>query len=215
VTHPVTIGAPVKISFVPKTTEFYGLFDRAGQNALEAARLAQRRFREFPDASVTQADVKAIEAAGDQITHDIIQLLNTQYVTPFDREDIYELAKAIDDVVDYMENASDLLGLYKVESRLDASLEQCKLLVEVAEHLAGALADLKHLRRADQHVVEVKRLEDEGDSVVRAGIAGLFDDGSDPLMVIRWKDILEALEDAIDSGETAADLVGNIVVKNV
>jgi uncharacterized protein Yka (UPF0111/DUF47 family) len=149
------------------------------------------------------------------VTREILELLNTQYVTPFDREDIYELAKAIDDVVDYMENASDLLGLYKVESRLDASLEQCRLLVEVAEHLASALADLKHLRRADQHVVEVKRLEDEGDSVVRAGIAGLFDNGSDPLMVIRWKDILEALEDAIDSGETAADLVGNIVVKNV
>ena len=205
----------MKLSFVPRSSEFYVLFERAGANALEAARLAQTRFREHPNSPVTQEQVKAVETAGDEITRELIQLLNTQYVTPFDREDIYELAKAIDDVVDYMENASDLLGLYKVESRLDASLEQCRLLVEVAEHLASALADLKHLRRADQHVVEVKRLEDEGDSVVRAGIAGLFDNGSDPLMVIRWKDILEALEDAIDSGETAADLVGNIVVKNV
>jgi uncharacterized protein len=205
----------MRLAFVPKTTEFYDLFTRAGQNLLETARLVEKRFAEFPEDNVRQADVKALEHKGDEVTREILELLNTQYVTPFDREDIYELAKAIDDVVDYMENASDLLGLYKVESRLDASLEQCKLLVEVAEHLAGALADLKHLRRADQHVVEVKRLEDEGDSVVRAGIAGLFDDGSDPLMVIRWKDILEALEDAIDSGETAADLVGNIVVKNV
>jgi len=205
----------MRLAFVPKTTEFYDLFTRAGQNLLETARLVEKRFAEFPEDNVRQADVKALEHKGDEVTREILELLNTQYVTPFDREDIYELAKAIDDVVDYMENASDLLGLYKVESRLDASLEQCKLLVEVAEHLAGALADLKHLRRADEHVVEVKRLEDEGDSVVRAGIAGLFDDGSDPLMVIRWKDILEALEDAIDSGETAADLVGNIVVKNV
>jgi predicted phosphate transport protein (TIGR00153 family) len=205
----------MRLAFVPKTTEFYDLFTRAGQNLLETARLVEKRFAEFPEDNVRQADVKALEHKGDEVTREILELLNTQYVTPFDREDIYELAKAIDDVVDYMENASDLLGLYKVESRLDASLEQCKLLVEVAEHLAGALADLKRLRRADQHVVEVKRLEDEGDSVVRAGIAGLFDDGSDPLMVIRWKDILEALEDAIDSGETAADLVGNIVVKNV
>jgi predicted phosphate transport protein (TIGR00153 family) len=205
----------MRLSFVPKTTEFYDLFTRAGENLLETARLVERRFREFPEDTVRQSEVKALEHKGDEVTREILELLNTQYVTPFDREDIYELAKAIDDVVDYMENASDLLGLYKVESRLDASLEQCRLLVEVAEHLASALADLKHLRRADQHVVEVKRLEDEGDSVVRAGIAGLFDNGSDPLMVIRWKDILEALEDAIDSGETAADLVGNIVVKNV
>jgi len=114
-----------------------------------------------------------------------------------------------------MENASDLLGLYKVESRLDASLEQCKVLVQSAEHLHSALADLKQLRRADQHVIEVKRLEDEGDRIVRSGIAALFENTTDPLVVIRWKDILEALEDAIDSCETAADLVGNIVVKNV
>ena len=205
----------MRLALVPKTTAFYDLFARAGENLLETARLVERRFREFPEDTVRQSEVKALEHKGDEVTREILELLNTQYVTPFDREDIYELAKAIDDVVDYMENASDLLGLYKVESRLDASLEQCRLLVEVAEHLASALADLKHLRRADQHVVEVKRLEDEGDSVVRAGIAGLFDNGSDPLMVIRWKDILEALEDAIDSGETAADLVGNIVVKNV
>jgi uncharacterized protein Yka (UPF0111/DUF47 family) len=114
-----------------------------------------------------------------------------------------------------MDNASDLLGLYKVESRLDAALDQCKVLVEISEHLSSALADLKRLRRIEQHVVEVKRLEDEGDRIVRSGIAGLFENDADPLRVIRWKDILEALEDAIDSCETAADLVGNIVVKNV
>jgi uncharacterized protein Yka (UPF0111/DUF47 family) len=89
------------------------------------------------------------------------------------------------------------------------------VLVEMAEHLHSALVDLKQLRRADKHVVEVKRLEDEGDRIVRSGIAGLFENNTDPLVVIRWKDILEALEDAIDSCETAADLVGNIVVKNV
>jgi uncharacterized protein Yka (UPF0111/DUF47 family) len=108
-----------------------------------------------------------------------------------------------------------LLGLYKVESRLDASLEQCRVLVSAAEHLAKALAELKQLRRAEPELVEVKRLEDEGDRIVRSGIASLFDNSVDPMMVIRWKDILEALEDALDSCETAADLVGNIVVKNV
>jgi predicted phosphate transport protein (TIGR00153 family) len=205
----------MRLALVPRTTEFYVLFTRAGQNLLETARLVERRFAEFPEDTVRQADVKALEHKGDEVTREILELLNTQYVTPFDREDIYDLAKEIDDVVDYMENASDLLGLYKVESRLDASLEQCRVLVESAEHLQSALTDLKQLRRAEQHVVAVKRLEDEGDRIVRSAIAGLFENNVDPLVVIRWKDILEALEDAIDSCETAADLVGNIVVKNV
>jgi uncharacterized protein len=205
----------MRLAFVPKTTEFYDLFTRAGENMLETARLVERRFGEFPEDTVRQSEVKALESKGDDLTREILELLNTQYVTPFDREDIYELAKSIDDVVDYMDNASDLLGLYQVESRLDAALEQCKVLVEISEHLSSALADLKQLRRAEQHVVQVKRLEDEGDRIVRSGIAGLFENATDPLTIIRWKDILEALEDAIDSCETAADLVGNIVVKNV
>ena len=205
----------MRLGFVPRTDAFYDLFAKAGANALEAARLAETRFREYPSSSVSQADVKRVETVGDGFTHDLIQLLNTQYITPFDREDIYDLAKAIDDVVDYMDEASDLLGLYKVESRLDAALEQCRVLVKIAEHLSTALAELKQLRRIEPHVVEIKRLEDEGDRIVREAIAGLFENTTDALMVIRWKDILEALEEAIDSCETAADLVGNIVVKNV
>jgi uncharacterized protein len=98
----------VRLRLTPRTTEFYDLFTKAGENALEAARSADTRFREYPNSSVAQADVKAIETAGDDITRELIQLLNTQYVTPFDREDIYELTTAIDDVVDYIEEASDL-----------------------------------------------------------------------------------------------------------
>ena len=204
----------MRLAFVPKTTEFYDLFTRAGENLLETARLVERRFAEFPADTVRQADVKALEHKGDEVTREILDLLNTQYVTPFDREDIYDLAKEIDDVVDYMENASDLLGLYKVESRLDASLEQCKVLVQSAEHLHSALADLKQLRRADQHVVEVKRLEDEGDRIVRSATARLFRDGLDPLVVIRWKDIHHDLEQAVDGCERAAHVLESIYLKN-
>ena len=204
----------MRLALVPRTTEFYDLFTRAGQNLLETARLAQRRFAEFPHGG-SHDDVKELENQGDELTREIIELLNTQYVTPFDREDIYELAKEIDDVVDYIDNASDLLGLYKVESSMGAAVEQCRVLVSAAEHLANALSELRRLRRAEQHLVRVKELEDEGDSIVRKAIASLFDEGADPLTIIRWKDIFEALEDAIDACETAADLVGNIVVKNV
>ena len=106
----------MKLSLVPRTTEFYDLFTRAGANALEAARLVQQRFRDHPNSSVRHSDVKAIEDEGDSITRDLIQLLNTQYITPFDREDIYQLATALDDVVDPLDEASDLLELYGVES---------------------------------------------------------------------------------------------------
>ena len=104
----------MRFSLTPRTTEFYVLFGKAGENALEVARLVERRFREHPNSGVTQEQVKAVETAGDTLTRDTINLLNTQYITPFDREDIYLLATEIDDVVDYLEEASDLLGLYGV-----------------------------------------------------------------------------------------------------
>jgi uncharacterized protein len=205
----------VRLAFVPKTTEFYDLFTRAGENMLATARLAEQRFREFPETSVDHEQVKELENQGDELTREIIVLLNTQYITPFDREDIYGLAKVIDDVVDHIEHASDLLGLYQVDSRMEQSVEQCRVLVEMTEHLSSALAELRQLRRVEQHIVEVKRLEDEGDRIERTAIAALFREGVDPLTVIRWKDIFESLEDAVDACETAADLVANIVVKNV
>jgi uncharacterized protein len=205
----------MKLSLVPRTTEFYDLFTAAGENALAAARQAQARFRTFPQAEVSQAEIKRLETEGDRLTEQIIVLLNTQYITPFDREDIYELAKEIDDVVDFIENASDLLDLYKVDRPMPQALDQCRVLVEAAEHLANALAELRGFRRAERHLLEVKRLEDEGDRIVRDAIANLFENHVDPMTVIRWKDIFEALEDAIDACETAADVVGNIVVKNL
>jgi predicted phosphate transport protein (TIGR00153 family) len=203
------------VRLVPKTTEFYDLFSRAGANAVETARKAEIRFREYPNASVTQADVKETEHAGDQITRDIIQLLNTQYVTPFDREDIFALATAIDDVVDLIEEASDLLELYGVESATKHALEQCRILVGAVDCLNRALGELKGFRGIQQALVDLKQLEDEGDRVVREALADLFQDSRiDPLIVIRWKDIFDALEGAIDACETAANVVGNIAVKN-
>jgi len=205
----------MRLSLVPRTSEFYDLFTAAGENALEAARQVDARFRAFPEREVRQAQVKELENKGDDLTRQIIELLNTQYITPFDREDIYELAKAIDDVVDFIENASDLLTLYKVDRPMQQSLQQCGLLVEAVEHLSRALGELRGLRNAERHLVRVKALEDEADSLLREAIAGLFENHVDPVEVIRWKDIFEALEDAIDACETAADVVGNIVVKNL
>jgi predicted phosphate transport protein (TIGR00153 family) len=205
----------VKLSLVPRTNEFYDLFARAGANALETALKTEARFREFPSSSVTQAEVKELEHRGDSITHDLIQLLNTQYVTPFDREDIYDLATAIDDVVDHIEEASDLLELYGVETMARQAIEQCAILSGAAGHLAAALNGLKLRRGVQEELVRLKQLEDEGDRVARDAIADLFRGSSiDPLIVIRWKDIFEALEDAIDACERTANVLANVVVKN-
>jgi uncharacterized protein Yka (UPF0111/DUF47 family) len=205
----------LKISLVPRTTAFYDLFTRAGANALDAARLVERRFREHPNSSVRHSDVKAIEDEGDTITRDLIQLLNTQYITPFDREDIYQLATTLDDVVDHLDEASELLELYGVESPTRQAIEQCRILVGAVEHLSVALAELKGMRGVEPELVALKKLEDEGDRVLHDAIADLFRDPRiDPLIVIRWKDIFEALEDALDACETAANVIGNIVVKN-
>ena len=206
----------LKLSLVPRTSEFYDLFSRAGANALEAARLIERRFREYPNASVSQADVKAVEHEGDTITRELIQLLNTQYITPFDREDIYALATRVDDVVDHMDEASELLDLYGVESPDppgDRAVPHPRRRVRAPRRSRSS--ELKGLHGVERELVALKELEDEGDRVVRDAIADLFRDPRiDPLIVIRWKDIFEALEDALDACETAANVVGNIVVKN-
>jgi uncharacterized protein len=205
----------MRLSLTPRTKEFYALFARAGENALEVARLVERRFKEHPNSGVTQEQVKAAETAGDAITRDLINLLNTQYLTPFDREDIYLLATEIDDVVDYLEETSDLLGLYGVELPTRHAVEQCEIIVKAVEQLAIACENLRGQRGVQQALVELKRLEDEGDKVLRDALASLFrDSGIDPLIVIRWKDIYDGLERALDACETAANVVGNIVMKN-
>ena len=204
----------MRISLVPRTSEFFDLFAQAGENALETARAVQVRFRDHPNSAVTQADVKELEHKGDQLTADLIQLLNTQYVTPFDREDIYQLATTLDDVVDHIDEASDLLDVYGVESASEYASEQCAVMVRAIEHLARALGELKGRRGIEQELMALKRLEDDGDRIVRDAIAHLFRNTTETLDVIRWKDIYEALEDAIDTAETAANVLGNIAVKN-
>jgi uncharacterized protein Yka (UPF0111/DUF47 family) len=205
----------VRLSLTPRTSEFFVLFARAGENALEVARLVDRRFREHPNSGITQEQVKAAETAGDEITRDLIQLLNTQYLTPFDRDDIYMLAIETDDVVDELEEASDLLGLYGIELPTKHAMQQTGLLVSAAEQLSIACDNLKGFAGVQDALVELKRLEDEGDRVLREGLAALFrDDRIDPLMVIRWKDVYDRLERALDSCETAANTIANILVKN-
>jgi uncharacterized protein Yka (UPF0111/DUF47 family) len=205
----------MRLTLVPQTREFYGLFAEAGDNALQAARLVERRFREHPDTEIPHEQVKALEHAGDRLTADIFRLLNTHYVTPIDREDIYGLAGAVDTVVDQIEAASELLDLYRVEAPMEQSLAQCRVLVEATGSLAHALSRMRGFRGIQPHLAAIKTCEDEGDRIARDAIAALFEDEDvSPRAIIRWKDIFEALEQAIDACDTAAHVLGNIVVKN-
>ena len=205
----------MRFSLVPRQAQFYDLFTQAGENALEAAKLVERRFNSIAGETISQEEVTDLEHKGDDITAEIIGLLNTQYITPLDREDIYSLASAIDTVVDYSDDASELIDVYHIESPMEQAIEQCRILVGSTEHLANALRGLRGLKGVQQQLVALKKLEDEGDAIARDAIGALFeDDKVSPRLIIQWKDIFEALEAAIDSAETAAHLIGNIVVKN-
>jgi uncharacterized protein Yka (UPF0111/DUF47 family) len=194
--------------------EIYSLIAEAGEAALAVSRAVEQRFLEWPSGP-SQAEIKELEHDADNVVSELLSLINTMFVTPFDRDDLITLAFAIDEVADAGENASELLGLYGVESVTKQSFELCALLVEATEELALLLRDLKGFRGTRERVIAIKSIEDRGDEVARAARASLFkDDRIDPVIVIRWKDIYEALEDAIDACETAAHRVGNILVKN-
>jgi uncharacterized protein len=194
--------------------EIYALITSAGEAALAVSRAVEQRFLGWPGGP-SQAEVKDLEHNADRIVSELLSLTNTMFVTPYDRDDLITLAFAIDDVADAGENAAELLGLYGVESATRQSFELCALLVQATEELALLLRDLKGFRGTAERVIAIKAIEDRGDEVARAARASLFkDDRIDPVIVIRWKDIYEALEDAIDACETAAHRVGNILVKN-
>jgi len=205
----------MRLGVGPGSGEMYELLTRAGENAVEIAQRVEQRFREHPSSAVSQDDVKALEHEGDRLTSELLRSINAQFVTPYDREDLVTLVFAVDEVPDKIENASELLFLYDVASPTRQSLDLCALLVRATSELAKLLARLKGLRGSAEEIRTIKAIEDEADEVARAARAGLFkDDRIDPTLVIRWKDIYEALEDAVDACDTAAHKVGNILVKN-
>jgi predicted phosphate transport protein (TIGR00153 family) len=205
----------VRVGFGTGSAQLFALLAQAGENAAAIAKAAERRFRDYPSSSVSQEDVKELEHEGDRIVSETLHCINAQFVTPYDREDLVTLAFAVDEVPDKIENAAELLGLYGVETPTKQSLALCALLVRATEELSALLGQLRGLHGSADQIRTIKHIEDEADDVARAARASLFkDDRIDPMIVIRWKDIYEALEDAVDACETAAHRIGNILVKN-
>ncbi len=205
-----------RISLIPQNRAFYVLYGKAARNTVAIAEKLVDLLDGFPEETDDVfRDIRDLEHEGDRLTHEVVDQLNRTFVTPFDRDDIYMLATEIDDIVDYLEEASDLLGLYGVEMPTRHAVEQCGIIVRACEQLATACENLKGMRGVQDALVQVKAYEDEGDRVLRDALAALFrDEGIDPLIVIRWKDIYEALERALDACETAANVIANILVKN-
>ncbi|HKT83094.1 MAG TPA: DUF47 family protein [Solirubrobacterales bacterium] len=203
-----------RLSLLPRDRTFFDLFIEAGQNTLDAARLLDRTMVAWPDAGELPRQIVDAEHKGDQITHNIIQRLNSTFVTPIDREDIYGLATQMDDIVDYTEEAADFLGLYKIEAPMSQAQELTKVLVGACEQLAAGLEHLPDFKDLDKYWIEIHRLENEGDRISRDAVASLFSNGIDPMVVIRWKDMFAVLENAIDATETAAQIIEGIVIKN-
>ena len=194
--------------------EYFNLFDEAGANILRAAELLDRLLGNWPDEEGLGREILICEQEGDRITHDLIQLLNHKISTPLDREDVYALASALDDIVDYTEEAADFLGLYGIEAPMEQAQQLSSVLRDACRNLAVALSQLQQLGDLHHHLVEVHRLENEGDRITREALASLFANGIDPMVVIRWKDIFERIEQAIDACETAANILGGILVKH-
>jgi predicted phosphate transport protein (TIGR00153 family) len=194
--------------------EFFGMFEQAGANVVRAAELLHELLVAFPDRLDLARDIVVCEHDGDNITHALIRSLNESFVAPIDREDVLALASALDDIVDFTEEVADYLILYRIEAPMLQAEAMANVLVDATKQLFEALKVVGSFADISVHTVEVHRLENEGDRLVRGAIASLFEGDVDPMVVIRWKDIFERLEDAIDSTERAAFVLEGIVIKN-
>ena len=201
--------------FVPNEREFFDLFEEAAGNVVRAADLLDQLLRSYPDRrEELTRDILICEQEGDRITHDIIHRLNQTFVTPIDREDIYELASGLDDIVDFTEEVADYMGLYKIEAPMEQAQRLAHILLQATRQIAEAMPRMRAFKDISHYTVEIHRLENDGDRETREAMASLFDNGIDPMVVIRWKDIFERLESAIDATERAANILESIVIKN-
>ena len=191
------------------------LLEEAGGNAVRGAELLRELLVGYPERAGLARDVSRCEHEGDRITHDLLSRLEGggRGHLPFGPRDGHALACAIDDIVDYTEQAADALGVYAVEAPMEQAGGMADVLVGATEHTAAALRSFRDRTSWSAHLVEIHRLESEGDRLLREALRSLFASGIDPIVVIRWKDIFESLEQAVDACETVANQLEGISLK--
>jgi predicted phosphate transport protein (TIGR00153 family) len=202
------------LRLTPQKREFFDLFTQASANARDIARVLVDMLEEWPENREKLRDIRELEHEGDRLTHEVINLLNRTFVTPFDRDDMYRLASVIDDVCDHVDEAADNIDAYEVRDVPLKAHQQAEVIHRAASRLHEAVERLEGFKDSQRQLVALRELEDEGDRLSREAIADLFRSGADPLMIIRWKDIHEQLEEAVDACENAADVLEAILVKN-
>jgi uncharacterized protein len=194
-------------------TELLSLFEESGRNVERASCLLRDLFAEYPERPEIAAEVLDCEHEGDRIAHEILSRLAERGVCDLDPADVHALAGALDDIVDHAEEAADQLGLYGVEAPMEQAQQMTVVLVATADLVATSLRELRAGEDVADALREIHRLENKADRIVRAAVASLFAAGIDPMMVIRWKDIFDTLESAVDACETVANVLEGITLK--
>ena len=203
------------ISLLRRERRFYELFDRQAGNVLEASQLLTSAFEDSVAAMPAhQAAIKALEHAGDEVTHEIIQTLHRTFVTPFDREDIYALSSGLDDVLDYIDEIAETIILYGITDISPAAKSMAGLIVAAAAEIQAAVSKLESKAGVSEHYIEVHRIENVGDTESRTAIGDLFRGDYDAVAIIKLKDFYTLLEDSLDRCEDVANVIEGIIIKN-
>jgi predicted phosphate transport protein (TIGR00153 family) len=203
----------VPLRLRPTDSTFYELFADSARNLVTGAELLAEMLAVDADRGEIAKRMREAEHTGDEVTHTIVKRVNSTFVTPFDREDIYRLAAGLDDVMDFMEEAVDLVNLYEIRELPGELANQVEVLQRSAELTAEAMPRLRTMNDLEEYWIEINRLENDGDKSYRRIVAKLFNGDYDALTVMKLKDVVDSLEAAIDAFETVANIVEQIAVK--
>jgi uncharacterized protein len=206
----------MKLKISQRAGEFFDLFNESAQNLRATVELLKDLIEDYRDIDLKVRRIQDREHEGDQVTHAIIRRLNTSFVTPMDREDIYQLATALDDVLDAVDAVGDLFLLHQIEAPLPQMKEQVDVLLRASEQTEQALALLPKMDRdrLEPYWIEINTLENEGDQLYRRAVAELFSGEHRAMDVLRWKEVIENLEEALDGLENVANTIESIVLKH-
>jgi predicted phosphate transport protein (TIGR00153 family) len=204
----------MRLRLIPRDIRFFDLFAEDAANVLGGARLLEAMLRSYDVIERRAGEIRDAEHRGDELSHDIGHRLESTFVTPFDREDIHALISGLDDVLDYIEEVADTFVLYRITAPTPVAIQQSSIIVRQCEQLHEAITHLRGFSGLEKYWIEVHRLENEGDLLVRNAIAELFEGGGDPVELIKWKDVYGLLESTIDKCEDVANIIERIVVKH-
>ena len=200
--------------FLPREEDFFVLFGRQADNIHVGAKALLQMLSHYTGVPEQVQSIKAIEHQGDEITHGIFTKLNQTFITPFDREDIHELCSQLDDVIDLIDAAANRFVLYRVSAIRSGTEELVKVLVAATAEVSAAVHALATPEKALKHCIEINRYENESDRLCRTLIAQLFDEEKDSVQIIKWKEIFEVIETAVDKCEDVANVIEGVILKN-